>query len=143
MSQCALASDHAGFVLKQFLFRSLPDFFLDFGCHSASIRCDYSDYTIKVARLIASKKVRGAVLICFSGNGMSMAMNRFSFIRSAVVWTSGLARLATEHNNANVICIPSSQVLNEDVVGIIEAWRTSVFLQGRHQVRLDKITSDL
>jgi ribose 5-phosphate isomerase B len=110
----ALASDHAGFELKEAAKNWLDAELIDEGTHSTD-SVDYPDYAAKVARDIQEKKADYGVLVCGTGIGMSIAANRFKGVRAALCRSIEDARLAREHNDANVL------VLGGRVTGMVEA----------------------
>ena len=139
----AIASDHAGLILKSVLCTYLEDKGIsiwDLGV-SEPVRCDYSDYAHKVCQAIQQGDVLSGILVCGTGIGMSMTANKHIGIRAAVVSDVFSARATKQHNNANVLC------LGERVVGvglaqeIVDAWLESDFEGGRHQARIDKMMS--
>jgi ribose 5-phosphate isomerase B len=135
----AIGADHRGFEQKKML--------LDFFSHHASVTCidvgtetdertDYPIYAHKVVQLIRQKDVDAAILLCGSGIGMAAAANRFPGIVAGVVWNNDIARIAREHDNVNVLVIPSDYVQNEAVVSLVQAWLGATFLGGRYADRL-------
>ena len=137
----AIASDHGGFQLKQFLVESLLRKGItvsDLGPASKD-SCDYPDYAELVCSQIQNQEADWGILVCGTGIGMSMAANKFSGIRAAVVSDSFCAAATREHNNANVLC------LGERVIGfgvaqkILDAWCMASYEGGRHQRRLNKL----
>ncbi len=136
-----VASDHAGFNLKQELvdyLNSLGHSVDDLG-PAAPERCDYPDYASKVGQTVIDGKADWGLLICGTGVGMSMCANKIKGIRAAVISDTFCAAATRQHNNANVLC------LGERVVGvgvaksILDAWLGAEFEGGRHQNRIDKM----
>jgi ribose 5-phosphate isomerase B len=137
----AIASDHAGFSLKEQLKRSLEAMavpFEDLGTHAES-RCDYPDYAHLVARGIAEGRYRLGVLVCGSGIGMSMAANRHPGVRAALCTEGYAARMSREHNDANVLCLGSRIVGAGVAEEILRAFIDARFEGGRHASRVAKI----
>jgi ribose 5-phosphate isomerase B len=103
---------------------------------------DYPDYAIKVAERVSQGEADAGVLVCGTGIGMCIAANKFKGIRAAVVSESFSARMAKEHNNANILCV-GGRVLesreSQDAESIVSAWLDAKFEGGRHDRRLDKI----
>ncbi len=138
----ALASDHAGLVLKREVaeaLRALGHVVEDLGAfETASV--DYPDYAGKVARALRAKEADLGVLVCGTGIGMSITANKFRGVRAALCHTEFEARMTRAHNDANVLC------LGERVVGagvgraIAEAFVSTAFEGGRHARRVQKIT---
>jgi len=137
----AIASDHAGFRLKeevvQFL-RERGHEVIDFGCHEES-SVDYPDYGAEVARRVSSGEVQRGILICGTGVGMSIVANKFPRVRAALVCHEYAARIAKEHTDANILVLAGrvvGKVLAEEMV---RAWLEASFQGGRHSKRLKKI----
>ena len=136
-----IGADHAGFPLKERLvaeLRGLGYEPLDLGTHSAE-STDYPDYAHEVADRVEHHQADRGVLLCGTGLGMSYAANRHPGVRAAVAWTPEVARLAREHNDANVLILPARFVTPEDGVEILKAWLTTEFAGGRHSRRVAKI----
>ncbi len=137
----AIASDHAGFGLKQSLaehIASMDHQAIDLGPESAD-RVDYPDFAAKVAHLIQTGEADYGVLVCGSGIGTSMAANRHQGVRAVLAMNTTQARLSRAHNDANVVCLGerlTGVVLAQDIV---EAFLKAGFEGGRHQGRVEKI----
>ncbi len=139
-----IASDHAGIELKKALQKSLPDWeWIDLGPTQVA-RVDYPDYAETLGRKVAAGEAENGVLICGSGIGMSIAANKIPGIRAAVVENPIAARLAREHNDANVLCLGARFTASEYATEIVAAWLESAFDPnaggGRHQSRIEKIS---
>lgn len=136
-----IASDHAGFALKERLkqaLRRLGLAFEDFGPDSeASV--DYPDFAHRVARAVGSGQGQRGVLICGSGQGMVMAANRHAGVRAALPHDEAAARLARQHNDANVLALGARVTPPEEAERILQAFLETPFEGGRHQRRVDKI----
>ena len=136
----SIASDHAGFDLKEYIIKNVTDVnWIDEGPHSTE-RTDYPDYAEKVALKVSSKVVEQGVLVCGSGIGMCIAANKFANIRAAVVESEQTARLAREHNDANVLCLGARILQPEYAKNVVNTWLKASFEGGRHAGRLQKIT---
>jgi ribose 5-phosphate isomerase B len=137
----ALASDHAGFAEKERLKPLLTDLglqFEDLGTASeASV--DYPDYARKVAEEVAGGRVDQGLLVCGSGTGMAITANKVPGVRAAVAWSEETARLARQHNDANVLAIGARTTPPEQIPAIVRAWFSSNFEGGRHAERVAKI----
>ena len=137
-----LASDHGGLELKDAIRNYLTE-------HSIEVRdlgtmngdsVDYPDYAEKAARAIAQGEADRGILICGTGIGMSIAANKFPGVRAALVSDEFTARMAKEHNNANIV-VMGGRVLDQDrALAMLRIWLDTPFEGGRHQRRLDKIT---
>ena len=139
----ALASDHAGFSEKEKLRLVLEDLGLevsDLGTVSES-SVDYPDYARKVAQQAASGRVDQGVLVCGTGTGMAITANKIPGVRAAVAWSEETARLAREHNDANVLAIGARTTPPEEIPKIVRAWFSANFEGGRHAERVRKIES--
>ena len=141
MQKLAIASDHAGFELKEFLKKNVSDVqWVDEGPATAD-RTDYPDYAEKVGHKVASHEVKRGVLVCGSGIGMCIAANKISGIRAAVVESEATALLARQHNDANILCLGSRILTPEYAKSILRAWLDAKFENGRHADRIQKITA--
>ncbi|MFY7947352.1 MAG: ribose 5-phosphate isomerase B [Bacteroidia bacterium] len=137
----AIASDHAGFKLKNDLLVHLIELgfeIQDFGPDSAD-SVDYPDYAHPVANSVVSGENTLGILICGSGNGVCITANKHKGIRAALAWEEELATLARQHNNANVICIPARFVSKAKAFKIADAFLNAAFEGGRHENRVSKI----
>lgn len=137
----AIGSDHAGFEYKEYLVRKLKKSGYD--VHdlgpTSSASVDYPDYAHPVAGMVEEGSVDLGILLCGSGNGVCMSANKHKGIRAALCWTEELAKLARNHNNANIVCIPARFVSKIIAGRISNSFLTSEFEGGRHQTRVDKI----
>jgi ribose 5-phosphate isomerase B len=136
-----IASDHAGFALKERLVRVLDElgFSVDDLGTSSPASTDYPDYAHPLAAQVERGEVARGVLLCGTGLGMSYAANRHRGVRAAVAWSPDIAKLAREHNDANVLVIPARFVSDEDGIAILKTWLDTPYEGGRHQRRVDKI----
>jgi ribose 5-phosphate isomerase B len=141
----AIASDHAGFAEKEKLKPLLRDMGLEFedlGTVSED-SVDYPDYARKVAEEVAGGRVDQGVLVCGSGTGMAITANKVPGVRAAVAWSEGTARLARQHNDANVLAIGARTTPQDQIPGIVRAWFDSAFEGGRHADRVAKIEGEM
>jgi ribose 5-phosphate isomerase B len=139
-----IASDHAGFALKETLeaeLRSLGYAVEDLGPGSET-STDYADFAHPLAARVSSGEVERGVLLCGTGLGMSYTANRYPHVRAAVAWTPEIAALAREHNDANVLVLPARFVGTEEGKAILKAWLDTPFAGGRHARRIAKIERD-
>lgn len=137
----AIGTDHAGVDLKNELIKVLEKHgaeVLDQGPFSTD-SVDYPDYGHKVAALVDSSEADLGVVICGSGNGINMTVNKYQSIRGALCWLPEIAALARQHNDANVIAIPARFVSTDEAKDILEAFLTNEFEGGRHERRVGKI----
>jgi len=136
-----IASDHAGVDLKANLVALLAAYeWIDLGPMTTD-RVDYPDYAVKLGRKIQEGAASQGVLICGSGIGIAIAANKLHGIRAATVENPIAAKLAKEHNNANVLCLGSRFVAKEYASEIVESWLTAKFQEGRHTGRVAKISA--
>ncbi len=139
-----LAADHAGYEMKEMVKTYLKEKgyeVKDFGAHSPE-RSDFPDFAHPMGNAVSKGEIKTAMSFCGSGNGINIAMNRHKGVRSAYCWNPEIARLARQHNNANVCAIPARFLEPETVREIIDAFLTADFEGGRHQRRVDKIDRD-
>jgi ribose 5-phosphate isomerase B len=136
-----IASDHAGFDLKEKLEKALGDMGFDvedLGTNSEA-STDYADYAHPLAQQVSDGAVKRGVLMCGTGLGMSYTANRYPHVRAAVAWTPEIAKLAREHNDANVLVLPARFVDDTQALDILKAWLDTPFEGGRHARRVEKI----
>ncbi|MDR1382106.1 MAG: ribose 5-phosphate isomerase B [Tannerella sp.] len=141
MKTIGLASDHAGFEMKQQVKAYLETngyAYRDFGTFTDD-SCDYSDYAHPLAEAVEAGTVDSGIALCGSGNGISMTLNKHQGIRAAICWNRELATLSREHNDANVLVLPARFVDRHAVGEILEAFLSASFCGGRHRKRVDKI----
>ena len=139
-----IGADHAGFPLKERLKAELARLGyepLDVGAHSAD-SVDYPDFAHEVAARVKRGEAARGVLLCGTGLGMSYAANRHNGVRAAVAWTPEIARLAREHNDANVLVLPARFVSEDEGVRILRTWLDTGFEGGRHARRVAKIDQE-
>ena len=137
----AIASDHAGFEEKERLKPLLSELgiqFEDLGTGSPE-SVDYPDFARKVGEEVAQGNVEQGILVCGSGTGMAIAANKVPGVRAAVAWSDEIARLAREHNDANVLSIAARFTPVEQISDIVRAWFAAKFDGGRHARRVEKI----
>jgi ribose 5-phosphate isomerase B len=137
----ALGADHAGFQLKQEIRRELDARgirYTDFGTDSPE-SVDYPDFAEKVGQAVASGEFDRGILFCGSGIGMAIAANKIAGVRAAAVFDAEAARLAREHNDANVLSLGGRVTPADKAQQIIDAFLDTPFAGGRHQRRVDKI----
>ena len=135
-----IGSDHAGFSLKQDIINHLKTRGIDvedYGCYSED-SVDYPDFGHPVADHVEKNGGLG-IVICGSGNGINMTVNKHAGIRSALCWATEIATLAREHNNANIISIPARFVAKELAIEMVDAFLDTEFEGGRHERRVNKI----
>ena len=138
----AIASDHAAVAARAAVRDDLAARgveIVDCGCADGE-RVDYPDYAERVARHVADGSCDRGVLLCGTGIGMSIAANKISGIRAALVHDVTTAQLAAQHNDANVLCLGARVLGPVTIAACIAAWLDTPF-EARHQRRLDKIAA--
>lgn len=132
----AVASDHAGFELKQFLIKNLKDNLniIDFGTND-SVSCDFPDYAKEACNYILENKTFKGLLICGSGVGMSIAANKIHGIRASNVTDEATAIQSVEHNDVNVLCLGSNNVSKENALSIVKKFLISEFIKEDKYIR--------
>lgn len=137
----AMCSDHAGFELKSIIqgYLEAQDVeYVDFGTNSAD-SCDYPDFAHPCADAVESGKYYPGIAMCGSGNGISMTLNKHQGVRAALCWTVELAKLARQHNDANVLVLPARFIEPVLALEIVDAFLNTPFEGGRHINRVNKI----
>ena len=137
----AIGSDHAGYDFKEELisFLEAKDFTShDFGTHSKD-SVDYPDFAHPVANAVEKGEASFGILLCGSANGVAITANKHKGIRAAICWGEELAKLAREHNNANILCIPARFVREGDAEKMVQLFINTPFEGGRHQRRVEKL----
>jgi ribose 5-phosphate isomerase B len=135
-----IGSDHAGFELKSKVIEYLKSMDLevdDKGCYSSE-RADYPDFGHAVAMAVIDQGGPG-ILMCGSGNGISMAANKHKGVRAALCWNPEIAELARQHNDANILVLPARYISDKDCFACIDKFLNTGFEGGRHQQRVEKI----
>lgn len=139
-----LGSDHAGFEIKDYIKSYLQNQtehkldINDLGCYSED-RVDYPDFAHKVASQISEGKADLGILVCGSGNGISMAANKWEDIRCALCWNSEITEMARLHNDANILSLPGRYITKEEAIEFVEIFLNTGFEGGRHSDRISKI----
>lgn len=137
----AIASDHGGFELKE----ELKAFMEAMGVRCKDLgttngeSVDYPDFGMELARRVSDGEFERGVLVCGTGIGMSIVANKFPKVRAALVWDTFTARMAREHNDANILVMGGRTTDKETAKEMVKAWLEARFEGGRHQRRLDKI----
>ena len=132
-----IASDHAGFDLKEKLIEQMPeDTFEDLGTNSLEM-VDYTDYANELAGRISKNNNKKGILICGTGVGMSVAANKFKNIRAGLVYNSKVAKLIREHNDANILVLPGGYMDIHEAKKCVDNFLSSSFEGGRHARRVN------
>jgi ribose 5-phosphate isomerase B len=136
-----IGSDHAGFELKEKIKAYVSELGFetkDYGTYSED-SCDYPEFAHGVCNHIKEHSGSKGILICGSGNGISMAANKHQDIRAALSWETEIAELARLHNDANIVSLPARFISEEKAKEIVKVFFSTDFEGGRHQRRVDKI----
>lgn len=137
----AIGNDHAGTEYKQAVIKYLEaqgHQITNFGTNTND-SVDYPDFVHPVAKAVSEKVVDFGILICGSGNGVSMTANKHQKVRAALCWTKEITELARQHNDANILSIPARFTSLPQAVGMVETFLNTPFEGGRHQNRVNKI----
>ncbi|MGB0806572.1 MAG: ribose 5-phosphate isomerase B [Salibacteraceae bacterium] len=137
----AIACDHAGYELKdkvKAILKSKNYSVKDFGTNGPD-SVDYPDFVHPLANAVEEGEVNLGIVICGSGNGVNITVNKHQGVRSALCWNPELAKMARLHNDANVLALSSRYVDEKINLESIEAFLSSEFEGGRHQNRVNKI----
>ena len=137
----AIGNDHAGVEVKE----KIKDHLIKKGHtvinkgYDGKESVDYPDYIHPVSLEVKEKKAQIGIIICGSGNGAAMTANKHKGVRAAICWSEEIAELARQHNDANIISIPSRFLSEEEIINIVDAFIKTDFEGGRHKRRIDKI----
>lgn len=136
-----IGADHAGFQLKTTVIAHLESkgySVKDYGCYSEE-SIDYADFGHPVATHVESNPDSLGIVICGSGNGINMTVNKHQGIRGALCWKKEIAELARQHNDANILTLPARFISTEEALEMVDAFFSTAFEGGRHQNRIEKI----
>ncbi len=136
-----LASDHAGFPLKEFVKTYLDARGIqwkDFGTHSTD-SCDYADFAHPLAKAVEAGECYPGIAVCGSGEGIAMTLNKHQGIRAGLSWIPEIAHLVRQHNDANVLVMPGRFISEAEATAIMDEFFATDFEGGRHQARIDKM----
>ena len=136
-----IASDHGGFQMKQYLIEKLNEAgyeVVDFGCFSES-SVDYPDMIHPLAHAIEVGQFPLGIILCGSGNGAQMTTNKHPHVRAALCWNVELAKLARQHNDANILSLPGRFIPFELAWEMVQVFLNTPFEGGRHERRVQKI----
>ncbi len=141
MKKIGIASDHAGYEMKEFLVGYLQakgcEVF-DFGTHSPE-SVDYPDYAHPLAEAVEQGEVDLGIGLCGSGEGMAMTLNSHQGVRAGLCWIPEVAELIRLHNNANVLVLPARFITNDEAVRLVNTFFETAFEGGRHEQRVAKM----
>ncbi len=137
----AIGNDHAGVDVK----KKIENYLSEKGYtvinkgYDGKESVDYPDYIHPVSLEVKEKKAQLGIIICGSGNGAAMTANKHKGVRAAICWSEEIAELARQHNDANIISIPSRFLSEKEIINIVEVFIKTDFEGGRHKRRIDKI----
>ena len=137
----AIGNDHAGVEVKRKIERYLSQkgYTVINKGYDGKESVDYPDYIHPVSLEVKEKKAQIGIIICGSGNGAAMTANKHKGVRAAICWSEEIAALARQHNDANIISIPSRFLSEKEIINIVEVFIKTDFEGGRHKRRIDKI----
>ena len=138
----AIACDHAGFELKEAVKIHLEERGFevkDFGTYSTE-SVDYPDYAHPLGQAVENGEYRRGIVICGSGNGVQMTVNKYPHVRCALCWIAEIAHIGRQHNDCNVISMPARFITTETAMQIVDEFLDTPFEGGRHQRRVEKIS---
>ena len=141
LKEIPIASDHGGFEMKQFLIEKLKEAgynVVDYGTDNLE-SVDYPDLIHPLASDINKGKYELGIILCGSGNGAQMTANKYPNVRAALCWNEELAKLARQHNNANIISLPGRFISNDLAWEMVKIFLSTDFEGGRHIRRIEKI----
>lgn len=136
----AIASDHAGYNLKEFIKDNFDLKWVDLGTNSDKKSVDYPDYGFAIAEALVDGQADFGIAICGTGVGISIAANRNPHIRAANCTDTTMARLTRLHNDANVLCLGERLIGTEVALDIVKTFLETEFEGGRHARRVDKLS---
>ena len=137
----AIGNDHAGVEVKKIIEKRLSEkgYSVINKGYDGKESVDYPDYIHPVSLEVKEKKAQIGIIICGSGNGAAMTANKHKGVRAAICWSEEIAELARQHNDANIISIPSRFLSEKEIINIVEVFIKTDFEGGRHKRRIDKI----
>lgn len=143
VKKIALGADHAGFEEKEKLKKTLDEIgveYEDVGTFSTD-SVDYPDFAQKVGEAVVKGEAEQGIIVCGSGIGVAIAANKIHGVRAAQAWNEETAKLARQHNDANVLTIGARVIPEAEIPNIVKAWFAADFEGGRHEKRVEKITA--
>jgi len=141
MKKICIASDHAGFNLKKIIISLLIEMnyeVKDYGTYSEE-SMDYPDVAHLLGKDINNNVFKKGIIICGSGNGVNMVVNKYKNVRSALCWNKEIAKLARLHNDSNVLALPARFIKENEAIEIVKLFLKTEFEGGRHIKRVEKI----
>ncbi len=136
----AIASDHGGYELKEFIKDSFKIKWIDLGTNNAKTSVDYPEFGYAVAQAVAEGEAEFGIAVCGTGIGIGIAANRHPKVRAAMCTDTTMARLTREHNDANVLCLGQRLIGTEVALDIVKTFLETEFEGGRHERRVNKLS---
>ncbi len=136
-----IGSDHAGYRLKEKIKKYLDTkkmAYVDLGAASLQKDDDYVDYAVQVAKHVAQNKTYKGIVLCGTGNGVSIAANKIHKVRSAVAWNTLIARKAVEDDHANVLALPARSLSEKEAISIVQSFLKARPSQAQRHIRRTK-----
>ena len=137
----SVGNDHAGVDYKRAIIKHLENkgnTLNNYGTNELE-SVDYPDFIHPVAKSVQEGKVDFGIIICGSGNGAAMTANKHQKVRAALCWTKEIAKLARQHNDANILSLPARYLSLPQALQMVDAFISTKFEAGRHKNRVDKI----
>jgi len=134
-----IASDHAGFELKEEILKANRGLLLDLGTKNTD-RVDYPDFALTLVENIKKDQESRGILICGTGNGMAIAANRHKNIRAGLVFNAEITKLIRQHNDANILVFPGRFIDVQEALKCVDIFLSTDFEAGRHKKRIDMIS---
>jgi len=139
-----LASDHAGYALKEIIKSHLEKSgfrVVDFGAYNAE-KSDYPDFAHPLCQAFERNELEVGIALCGTGNGMVVTLNKYACIRAGLAWNVEVARLIRAHNKANILVLPARYITPEESITLVDAFLVTPFDGGRHLQRVEKIVTN-
>tara|TARA_B100001175_G_C18942443_1_gene372032 strand:+ start:96 stop:518 length:423 start_codon:yes stop_codon:yes gene_type:complete len=134
-----IASDHAGFLLKEEILKANKDKIEDLGTDSKE-SVDYPDFALSLIETMKNNQESMGILICGTGNGMAISANRHKNIRAGLVFKAEISKLIRKHNDANVLVLPGRFIDIQEALKCVDIFLSTKFEEGRHKKRIQKIS---
>ena len=133
-----IASDHAGFELKEEILKANKDLLVNLGTDNPE-SVDYPNFALTLINNMKKNEDSKGILICGTGNGMAIAANRHKNIRAGLVFNTEITKLIRQHNNANILVLPGRFIDIQEALKCVDIFLSTEFEKGRHQKRIDMI----
>ena len=136
-----ISNDHAGTELKKEIVEHIKakGYTVKNYGHNSGESVDYPDFIHPLAQRVSKNNEQTGIIICGSGNGVSMVANKYNGVRAAICWNKELASLSRQHNDANILSLPARFLSSKEAIEIVDAFLTTEFEGGRHERRVNKI----